>query len=44
MTYVWAAYTIIWVVIFGYSLVLGKRQKKIDREIMLLQKQLVEQK
>ncbi|NLC77102.1 MAG: CcmD family protein [Clostridia bacterium] len=36
MTYVWAAYTLVWLFIFGYSLMLGSRQKKIEREIMLL--------
>lgn len=36
MTYVWAAYTAVWLFIFGYSLVLGSRQKKIEREILLL--------
>lgn len=36
MTYVWAAYTAVWLFIFGYSLVLSSRQKKIEREILLL--------
>ncbi|NLL19066.1 MAG: CcmD family protein [Clostridia bacterium] len=36
MTYVWAAYTLVWLFIFGYSLMLTNRQKKIEREILLL--------
>lgn len=36
MTYVWVAYTLIWLAIFGYSLMLNSRQKKLEREIMLL--------
>jgi len=36
MTYVWAAYTAVWLFIFGYTLILGSRQKKIEREIALL--------
>ncbi|HHY59222.1 MAG TPA: CcmD family protein [Clostridia bacterium] len=36
MTYVWAAYTAVWLFIFGYTLTLSGRQKKIEREIALL--------
>ncbi|MFA5536787.1 MAG: CcmD family protein [Bacillota bacterium] len=36
MNFVWAAYTVIWLFIFGYSLVLGNRQKKIEKEIQYL--------
>ncbi len=36
MTYVWAAYTVIWLFIFGYSLTLSNRQKKIEKEILYL--------
>lgn len=40
MTYVWAAYTLVWLFIFGYSLMLTSRQKKIEREILLLKQAL----
>lgn len=43
MIYVWAAYTIIWIFIFGYSLVLGNRQKKIEKEIFLLQEAMLDE-
>lgn len=32
-----AAYSLIWVLIFGYTLFLGSRQKKLAREIELLE-------
>lgn len=42
MTFVWAAYTLIWLFIFGYSMALGNRQKKIEKEILLLQQAIRE--
>lgn len=44
MTYVWAAYTAVWLFIFGYSLMLTKRQGKIEREILLLKQAIDERK
>lgn len=44
MTYVWAAYTLIWLFIFGYSLSLSNRQKKIEKEILLLQQAIADKK
>ncbi|GAB6155928.1 hypothetical protein JCM17380_46800 [Desulfosporosinus burensis] len=34
--YLSLAYSIIWVLIFGYSLRLGKRQAKLQKELELL--------
>lgn len=36
MTYLFAAYAVIWTVIFGYTLLLGTRQKAIERELTYL--------
>lgn len=36
MSYVWAAYSVVWVVIFGYLLILGKRHKNLQKEIEFL--------
>ncbi|MDP4087455.1 MAG: CcmD family protein [Bacillota bacterium] len=36
MTYVWGAYSVIWLVIFGYLVFLGKRQSKLKKEIEFL--------
>lgn len=36
MTYLFMAYSVIWTLIAGYVVVLGKRQKQIKKEIMLL--------
>lgn len=33
MTYLFAAYMVIWLAIFGYTLLLGKRQKGIESEL-----------
>ncbi|MGF7184031.1 CcmD family protein [Desulfitispora alkaliphila] len=38
MEYLFGAYTVIWVLIFGYTLSLGKRQKKLEEELGLLQR------
>lgn len=37
MTYLWAAYSIIWLMIAGYVVVLGKRQKAISKQLQFLQ-------
>jgi CcmD family protein len=37
MTYLFMAYTIIWTLIAGYVVVLGKRQKELKKEIQLLE-------
>lgn len=37
MTYLFAAYSIIWLLIAGYILVLGKRQKQAVNEVKFLQ-------
>jgi CcmD family protein len=36
MTFVWAAYSAIWLIIFGYLTILGKRQKNLKKEIEFL--------
>ncbi|MFZ5944079.1 MAG: CcmD family protein [Bacillota bacterium] len=36
MLYLFVAYTIIWVIIFGYTLLMGKRQRSIEKEINYL--------
>jgi CcmD family protein len=36
MTFVWAAYSAIWLIIFGYLMILGKRQKDLKKEIEFL--------
>jgi CcmD family protein len=33
MDYLFAAYTVIWAVIFGYMLLIGKRQKDIEKDL-----------
>lgn len=40
MTYLFAAYTVIWVIIFAYSLMLGKREKLLSDEVFMLKKSL----
>lgn len=40
LTYLFAAYMIIWVLIFAYNLSLGKRQKNMAKELDLLLEQL----
>lgn len=37
MTYLFMAYSIIWTLIAGYVVVLGKRQKQLKKEIALLE-------
>jgi len=37
MTYLFSAYSIIWLLIIGYVVFLGKRQKQIIKEVKFLQ-------
>ncbi|WP_079510136.1 CcmD family protein [Mesobacillus jeotgali] len=37
MTYLFMGYTVIWTLIAGYVLVLGRRQKQLKKEIELLE-------
>lgn len=37
MGYLFAAYGLIWALTFGYTLILGNRQKKIAKEVEMLQ-------
>lgn len=37
MYYFFAAYLVIWVLLFGYSMLLGKRQGRIQEELDVLQ-------
>lgn len=43
MGYLFAAYTVIWVVIFGYVFVLYLRQRKLSREIESLEESIDKQ-
>ncbi|WP_227762937.1 CcmD family protein [Zhaonella formicivorans] len=43
MKYVWAAYSIVMVLIFLYTWTLGKRQSKLAQEVSMLQKTLEKQ-
>ena len=38
--YLLAAFSIIWAVVFGYVLVMQRRQRKLQRQITLLQKSM----
>ena len=38
--YLFAAYTIIWAVVFGYVLFMQRKQKKLQQQITLLQESL----
>jgi CcmD family protein len=40
MTYLFAAYTVIWVLLFGYLVSLGKRQNKLAEELEILKRSL----
>lgn len=42
VTYLFAGYAVIWAIIFGYTLILGGRQKKLEEEISLLKRALTE--
>ncbi len=37
LAYLFAAYTVIWAVIFGYLFFMQRKQKKLQRQIDLLQ-------
>ncbi|MFC1944589.1 CcmD family protein [Chloroflexota bacterium] len=34
--YLFAAYSIIWAAVFGYVLLLGRKQRRLERELALL--------
>ncbi|CEG27811.1 CcmD family protein [Bacillus sp. B-jedd] len=36
MTYMYAAYSVAWIIIFGYLVILGKRQSSLKKEIEFL--------
>lgn len=38
--YLFAAYTVIWAVVFGYALMMQRKQKQLQRKIELLQDSL----
>ncbi len=42
MSYLFAAYTVTWVLLFAYICALGGKQKKLDEELTTLRK-LIEQ-
>lgn len=44
MNYLFAAYTLIWIVLFGYVLRLSRRQQALKVEIDQMQQQLAGQK
>ncbi|CAM3766913.1 CcmD family protein [Mesobacillus zeae] len=43
MTYLFLAYSIIWTLIAGYIVILGKRQKALKKELQLLDEWNTEQ-
>ena len=43
MSYLFAAYTVTWILLFAYIFSLGRKQKKLDEEMATLKK-LIEQK
>lgn len=40
MEYLFAAYAIIWILIFGYTFILSKRQKSLEEDLFLIKKAL----
>ncbi|MFQ5793398.1 MAG: CcmD family protein [Acidobacteriota bacterium] len=44
MSYLFAAYTLIWLALFAYLVSLSRKQKKLDHEIAMLKKLLEEKK
>jgi len=44
MSYLFAAYMVIWIALFTYILSLSKRKKRLDREIETLRRILEEKK
>jgi len=43
MSYLFAAYAVVWIVLFGYVMSISSKQKSLDREMETLKK-LLEQK
>lgn len=43
MSYLFAAYAVVWIVLFAYVMSISSKQKKLDREMETLKK-LLEQK
>ncbi|MDN5348054.1 MAG: hypothetical protein PWP65_1618 [Clostridia bacterium] len=44
LVYVWAAYTVVWVGVFVYTLVLARRQKRLGQELELVRELVVDKK
>ena len=42
--YLFAAYTVIWIVVFGYILFMQRKQKKLQQQITLLEQSVDGQK
>ena len=42
--YLFAAYTVIWIVVFGYILFMQRKQKKLQQQINLLEQSMDRQK
>lgn len=42
MTYLFAAYTAIWLLLFGYVMLLSSKQKRLNEELGSLKRQLDE--
>jgi len=40
MAYLLAAYTVIWAVVFGYIIMMQRKQRRLHRQITLLQESL----
>ncbi len=40
MWYLFAAYTITWALIFGYTIILGSREKQLQNELYILKKSM----
>ncbi len=38
LPYLFAAYTVIWVVVFGYTLSIGARQRKLAQDLDLIKR------
>lgn len=38
MSYLFAAYTVIWVIIFAYTLLMGRREKQLAEDLYMLKK------
>jgi CcmD family protein len=44
MTYLFAAYTLIWVVIFAYQFYLGRKQKSLEKRVEALRRAVASKK